>query len=283
MSADRLGDILGELGRGDEIAVAERLKSEAVALAAVLDDLPGDDRQLTSERVQELLTATSSAGESFLTVALPVVEYAERAALETLPRALRQVTLVTAAAAGTDQTARRIAAVPAIGRLVWALAAFALHCDRPEALVTLARARIHVPPNNEVESVIALTALRHPLAFEENARAAFRDYHDWFSQLAVLEQYPLFRADLDAALLEADLVLALCTSRVRNRIYSSGRARDTVRRFVARVDDAAQRQALEELFPGDGELQERLERAYAAAEGDGNRFERGPATLFGED
>jgi hypothetical protein len=283
MSADRLRDILDELGRGDEIATAERLKSEAVALAAVLDDLPGDDRQLTRECVQELLAATSSAGESFLTVAFPVIEYAERAALETLPRALRQVTLVTAAAAGTDQTARRIAAVPAIGRLVWALAAFALHCDRPAALVTLARARIRVPFDNEVESVIALTALRHPEAFSQDAGVAFRDYHDWLSQLDLLQRYPLFRAELDAALLEADLVLALCTSRVRNRIFSSGRARDTVRRFAARVDDAAQWQALDELFPGDGELQERLERAYAATEGDGNRFERGPAKLFSED
>jgi hypothetical protein len=144
VSADRRREILEELGRGDEIAVAERLKAEAVALAAVLDDLPGDDRQLTAERVQELLAATSSASASFLTVALPVVEYGEGVALATLPRALRQVTLATAAAR-TDQTARRVAAVPAIGRLVWALAAFALHCDRPAALVTLARARVRVP------------------------------------------------------------------------------------------------------------------------------------------
>jgi hypothetical protein len=84
-------------------------------------------------------------------------------------------------------------------------------------------------------------------------------------------------------LLEADLVLAMCTSRFCNRIYSHGRACDTVRRLTARVDDAAQRQALEELFPGDGDLEVRLEQAYAATEGDQNRFERGPAKLFAED
>jgi hypothetical protein len=47
MSVDRLEDILGELGRGDEIAVAERLQAEALALATLLDDLPGDDERLT--------------------------------------------------------------------------------------------------------------------------------------------------------------------------------------------------------------------------------------------
>lgn len=192
------------------------------------------------------------------------------------------MTLATAAAR-TEQTARRVAAVPAIGRLVWTLAAFALHCDRPAALVALARARVRVPYDNEVAPVIALTALRHPDAFGQNAGTAFRDYHEWLAQLEVLAQYPLFQAELEAALLEGDLVLALCTSRFRDRNYSSGRTRDTVRRFTARADDAAQRRALEELFPGDGALEERLERVYAATEGDRNRFERGPTALFGEE
>ena len=282
MSADPLNQILGELGRGDEIAVAERLKAEAVALATLLDDLPGDDGQLTPERVQELLAATNGAAEWFLTVALPVVEYAEQAALETLPRALRQVTLATAAARN-HHTTRRIATVPVIGRLVWTLAAFALHCDRPAALVALARARIRVPFDDEVQPVIALTALRYPDALRGHAGVAFADYGDWLSGLDVLEPYPLFRAELEDALLEADLVLAMCTARFRNRIYSHGRTRDTVRRLTARVEDAAQRQALEEPFPGDDELEVRLEQAYAATEGDRNRLERGPAKLFAED
>ena len=38
-------EILEELGRGDEIAVAERLNwTEAITPTEVLDDLPGDDR-----------------------------------------------------------------------------------------------------------------------------------------------------------------------------------------------------------------------------------------------
>ena len=40
MSTDRRAHILAEVGRGEEVAVAERLKAEAVAFAAVLDDPP---------------------------------------------------------------------------------------------------------------------------------------------------------------------------------------------------------------------------------------------------
>ena len=201
------------------------------------------------------------------TVALPVVEYGEGVAVETLARVLRQVALATAAAR-TDQTARRIAAVPVVGRLVWALAAFALHCDRPASLVALGRARVRVPFREDVEPVLALRALRHPDAFRQGAGAAFRDYHEWLSRLDVLEQYPVFRAELEEALLEADVVLAMYSSRFRDRIYSEGRTQDSVRRFTARVDDAAQRQAIEHLFPGEGTLESRLEQAYARTEGD---------------
>jgi hypothetical protein len=273
-------EILAELGRGDEIAVAERLKAEAVTLTTLLDDLPGDDRQLTAERVQEVLAATSPACESFLEVALPIVEYGKGVALEALPPALRRATLRTRAGS-TDQTARRVASVPAIGRLIWALAAFALHCDRPAVLVALGRERIQVPFYDDVEPVLSLTALRHPDALERNAGLAFRDYSEWLSHLDLLDEYPVFREELEMALLEADLVLALYASRSRDRVYSSGRTTDVARRFAARANDTRQRKALEQLFPGDGTLEERLERAYAATEGDRSRFDRGPVQLFG--
>jgi hypothetical protein len=87
-------------------------------------------------------------------------------------------------------------------------AAFVLRCDRPEALVTLARARIRVPHYDDVESVIASMALRHPDAFRQDSGVAFRDYHDWLSRLDLLEQYPLFRGDLDAALADTGSIPA---------------------------------------------------------------------------
>jgi hypothetical protein len=283
MSADSFREILTELGRNDEVAIAERLKTAAAELTALLDDLPGDDGPLTTERVSEILDATSGAGEAFLTVAFPVVEYGQGTSVEALPRALRQVARATAVAR-TDQTPRRIAAVPALGRLVWALAAFALHCDRPEALVALARARVSVPfTDGEVERVIALTALRYPEALGGNAGNSFRDYHEWLAGLALLEHYPLLRAELEAAFLEGDLMLGMYSGRFRTRVYSSGHELATVRRFVARLDDAAQRQAVDQLFAGEGDLEARLEQAYAATEGDRHRFERGPSRLFGNE
>ena len=139
------------------------------------------------------------------------------------------MTLATAAARN-DHTARRVAAVPVIGRLVWTLAAFALHCDRPAALVALSRARIRVPFDDDVQPVVALTALRYPEALRGNAGVAFADYRNWLAGIDVLEPYPLFRAELEDALLEADLVLAMCTARFRNRIYSHGRTREALRR-----------------------------------------------------
>jgi hypothetical protein len=283
VSADPFREILAELGRGDEVAVAERLKTVAAELAALLDDLPGDDGQLTTERVNEILDTTSGAGEAFLTVAFPVVEYGQGASLEALPRSLRRVACATAVAR-TDQTARRIAAVPALGRLVWALAAFALHCDRPQALVALARARVSVPfSDGDVQPVMALTALRYPDTLGGNAGNSFRNYQEWLSALALLEHYPLFRAEVEAAFLEGDLVLAMYSGRFRRGVYSTGHELGTVRRFAARVDDVAQRQALEQLFAGEGDLEARLEEAYTATEGDRHRFERGPTRLFGDE
>jgi hypothetical protein len=138
-----------------------------------------------------------------------------------------------------------------------------------------------VPFYDDVEPVLSLTALRHPDALERNAGAAFRDYSEWLSQLDLLDQYPVFRDELEMALLEADLVLAMYASHSRDRIYSTGRTADVARRFAARASDMRQRPAFEELFPGDGTLEERLERAYTATEGDRNRFDRGPGRLFG--
>lgn len=281
MSADAHAEVLAELGQGDEIAVAERLKREAVDLAALLRDLPGDDRALTDERVVELLDGTNERTEAVLAIAFPVAEYGRETALAALPPALRHIAAATAAVR-TDQTQRAIAAVPVVGRLVWATTAFALSCDRLDSLVALARARVQVPFSDEVQPVVALTALRYPDALGGNAGNAFRNYDEWLHGRSLLERYPLFEGDLDAALLEADLLLAMESGRFRQRIYARGHTRDTVRRLRARVSDPAQRAALDALFPGPQTLEERLEAAYAAVEGDRNRFETGPQLLLSD-
>lgn len=274
-----MAQVLAELGRGDEVAVAERLKNVALAFVSAIEERPADG-QLTDEGVAAVLEATSVAGEDFLAIALPIVEYGRHAALDALPRALRHIALATSAAR-TDMSAPRVAAVPALGRLVWALAAYALHCDWPAALVATARARVRVPfTDDDVQPVVALTELRYPQALGGNAGNSFNNYHEWLQGLALLERFPFFAADLEEAFLEGDLLLAMLCGRFRNRVYTGARTRDAVRRLAARVDDAAQREALEQLFPGEGDLQARLERAYAATEGDRNRFDAPPAHLF---
>lgn len=52
------------------------------------------------------------------------------------------------------------------------------------------------------------------------------------------------------------------SGRFQNRVYARGRACDTVRRLFGRIDDAAQRQVLEHLFPGEGQLEARLEQLF---------------------
>lgn len=279
-----ISEVLVELGRSDEIAVAERLKAAAVSVVDVIDELDVDNAPLSGERVDEFMAMTNESCTAFLEVAFPVIEYARDEALDTLPRALRPIALATATAR-TDERASRIAVVPALGRIVWALTAFALHCDCLSAIVALDRARVAQPfSDGAVVPVIALSDLRFPRALTGNAGNSYANYYEWLQgQQVLMQHYRLFAADFDAAFPEADLVLAMLTGRDRERIFATGHQRETVRRFVARVQDQSQRAALEALFPGDGSLESRLETAYAATEGDIRRFERGPARLFSDE
>jgi hypothetical protein len=279
MAADLKAEILAELGRGDEVAVAERLKAAAVALASGIDGLDEAVPE-AGERLPQVLAATSDAAEAFLAVAFPVLEYGHEASLKALAPALRHVALATSAAR-TDQAATRVAATVALGRLAWALAAFALDCDRPEALAAANRAQVIVPfANGDVESVISLQTLRYPDALGGNAGNSFADYHEWLSRLPLLGEYPLFTAEFEVAFAEGDLVLAMLLGRLRGGVCARGRSRESAQRLAARVDDRAQRHGFEALFPGDGALEERLDAAYRATESDYRGFDRGPAALF---
>jgi hypothetical protein len=279
MAADLKAEILAELGRGNEIAVAERLKAAAVAMASGIDGLDQAVPE-AGERLPPVLAATSDAGEAFLAVAFPVLEYGRGASLEALAPALRHVVLATSAGR-TDQGATRVAATVALGRLAWALAAFALSCDRPAALAAANRAQVLVPfSNGDVESVISLQALRYPDALGGNAGNSFADYRDWLAGLPLLGEYPLFAADFDLAFDEGDLVLAMLLGRLRGGVYARARRRETARRLAARAGDEAQRPGLEALFSGDGTLEQRLDAAYRATESDYRGFDRGPAALF---
>ena len=282
MSSPEFAEVLAELGRGDEVAVSERLKAAAAALASTIDELPAIDGQLTDERVIEVLDLVSPLAQSFLTVSYPAIEYGRTCALDALPQALLHIALATAATR-TDQAATRIAAVPALGRITWALTAYALHCDRLDVLAVLDSAKVIVPfTNEEVQAIIALTELRYPDALRGSAFNSFRDYHDWLRELPLLERRPLFMTRIEEVFLEGDLILAMLTGRDEPRVHSVGHTRSTARRFRLRCLDSSQRQSLEQLFPGEGDLESRLERAYSSVEGDSRRYERGPTRLFNE-
>ena len=279
MAADLKGEILKELGRGDEIAVAERMKAAAVALASGIDRLE-EAVPKAGGRLQQVLAATSDAGEAFLAVSFPVLEYGRGASLEALAPALRHIALATSAGR-TDQVAPRVAASVTLGRLAWALAAFALSADRPEALAAASRAQVLVPfSNGDTEPVISLKALRYPDALGGNAGHSTANYHDWLAGLPLLRDYPLFAADFDLAFDEGDLVLAMLLGRLRGGVYARARNRETARRLAARAGDKEQRPALEALFPGTGTLEQRLNATYRATESDYRGFDRGPADLF---
>ena len=272
-------EILAELGRGDEVAVAERLKAAAVAVVAVIDGLD-EAVPAAGGRLPQVLAATSDAGEAFLAVAFPVLEYGRDRSLEALSPALRHIALATSAGRA-DQAPTRVAATIALGRLASALAAFTLHADRPNALAAANRAQVVVPfGNGEVEPVISLRSLRFPDALGQDAGNSFADYHDWLQGLALLDDYPLFAAEFEVAFDEGDLVLAMLLARIRARVYARGRSRESVQRLAARSRDQAQRPGLEALFPGEGSLEERLDAAYRATESDQRGFDRGPAGLF---
>ena len=165
--------------------------------------------------------------------------------------------------------------------MAWALAAFALSCDRPEALAAANRAHVLVPfSNDDVEPVISLKALRYPDALGGNAGHSIANYHDWLAGLPLLGDYPLFTAELDLAFDEGDLVLAMLLGRLRGGVYARPRNRETARRLAARARDEAQRPGLEALFPGNGTLEQRLNAGYRATESDYRGFDRGPADLF---
>jgi hypothetical protein len=279
MSADVKAEILAELGRGNEVAVAERLKAAAVAVAAAIEAIEQAAPD-AGGRLPQVLVGTSDASEAFVAVAFPVLEYGRNESLESLPQAIRHVALATSAA-GTDQEATRVAATVCLGRLVSALAAFALHCGRPHALAAANRAQVIVPfSNGEAEPVISLRALRYPDALGGNAGDSFRDYHDWLAGLSLVAHYPLFAAEFDLAFDEGDLMLAMLLAQQRPRVYAHGRSRESARRLAARAGDQAQRPGLEALFRGEGVLEKRLDSAYRATETDIRRFDRGPESLF---
>jgi hypothetical protein len=217
-----------------------------------------------------------------LAVLLPIVEYGGRASVGSIPRALRHVARKTSLMA--DSPRLRVAGTLVLGRLVWALAAYAVSCGRLEGLAAACGASADPRHEEDVPApLLADPSLRHADIYGRSADKAYEDYRVWLSERNLLvKQYPLFLAELDIIFPEADVLLALvAASTTGRRVYSHGLTAETVNRFRARFGQAHQRSQLATLFGvSENELENVLAEAYQRLETTPRHWDSPPAQLF---
>jgi hypothetical protein len=279
-------ELLDRLGSGDDVFAAERLKETALALADGLAGLSSEGEGDTlEEQVRTILEPVDDHAEALLTVLLPTVEYGGPAAVDVLPRLLVHVARRTSLA-GQQSSLPFLAATLVVGRLVWALAAYSLHCGRLGALTAAWRATL---PSRYDEGVptplLGDSALRHPDVFTRHADKAYIDYREWLAGRQIIgERYPVFAEELEDVFAEADVWLALRSAAATQwDVYSHGLSSATVRRIRARSSDAREREELARFFAVPGaELARTLADAYARLRVDQRLWDRPPAHLFPE-
>ena len=285
MSAlDVQSEILERLGAGDDIFAAEALKEKAVAVATALGADEGSPSGTTAEeRVEALLAPIDAPAEELLAVMLPVIEYGGLRVLDVIPRALLHIAQQTSLL-GRESGWQLAAGTVVVGRLSWALAAYALHCGRLDGLGAAFRA---IPPpyyeDTPSTPLLADPSLRHADAFGGDAGKTYDDYYSWLAKQELAEaRYPLFAAELDNVFAEGDFLLALRAEALnRDGLYTHGFTRSTVARFRGRLNDGAFRASLASLFGvGLSELEETLAAAYGTLRTNPHRFERPPEQLF---
>jgi len=281
-AAARNASALESLGRGDWVAVVEAAKTASLAISAEIDV---DDTEGTpEERIARLFDRTREPSEELLALLYPLIEYGDTRSIEVIPRVLLHIAERTSAAR-QELEPNRIGGTVVLARLIWALVAYAIHCDRFDAVAEASRATIRVPfGSGEIEPLIGLQSLRYPDALAGNAGRSFEDYRTWLQELPlVAERYPLLASEIDEVFREADVVLAMLLGQRGGRIYSMGLDTATVRRLARRLKDRKHRPDLAVIVgASEDELDETLERAYAALETDQNRWERPPPKLFGQ-
>jgi hypothetical protein len=278
-------ELLDRLGKGDDVFAAETLKERAAALAEALAGVEESAEGTLEERARILLEQVDQQGFEFLAVLLPLVEYGRSQALDVLPRALRHVARRTSLSE-VQSSLPLIAATLVIGRLVWAMTAYSLHCGRLDALTSAWRATVSSRYEDRLPApLLADTGLRHPDVFGQDADKGYQDYREWLRTSDLIGCYPLFAAELDEIFAEADFLIALRTACAsRWNVYSHGFSGATVIRLRGRLADGREREQLARFFSvGDGELDEMLAEGYSRLKVDPRGWERPPAQLFTEE
>ena len=281
-------EALEKLGRGDEVAVAEMLKAEAAANAALLEGHITTDAEAQAgnddEEVQAFFAAHDEANERLLAAAFAAIEYGSERALSTIARPTAHFIRPSTQMRGVSM-ARQSAAVVVAARVLWAMATYALFCDRTQAVAVLDGITIR-PPDEDREGVpvFGRTEFRYPNALGGNAANSYEHYRTWLGErLLAGERLPLFAAGFDEVFAETDLLLALRLISIRrHRTYSGGAEPPTVRRLADRFRDVRQRPGLSALFRVSNEqLDELVESCYRRdLEYDRNRFWGGLSSTF---
>jgi hypothetical protein len=281
-------EALERLGRGDEVGVAEALKTEAANNTELLEQQltvePESDAGTAEEQVQAFLSAHDEANERLLAAAFPAIEYGSERLLSTVGRAAAHLVRPTVQVRG-GSTLRPAAATVVAGRVLWAMATYALFCERTEAVAAIDSFTIR-PPDEDTEGVpmFARRAFRYPDALSRNAGNSYEHYRTWLAERPlVAERLPLFVTGLDDLFAEADMLLALrMISVVHSRTYSGGVEAPTVRRLADRFRDPRQRPGLAALFrTGDDQLDVVVESCYRQhLDDDQNRFWAGRPASF---
>jgi hypothetical protein len=281
-------ELLERLGRGDEVGVAETLKTEVAANAELLEQEltaePQGEAGTAEERVQSFLAAHDEANERLLAAAFPAIEYGSERLVAAVGRAAAHV-VRPSVQVRSGSALRPGAAIVVVGRVLWGIATYALFCNRTEAVAALDSITIR-PPDEDKEGVpvFGRREFRYPHVLGGNAGNSYEHYRSWPSERAlVAERLPLFATDLDDTFAETDLLLALrMISVVQHRTYSGGAEAPAVRRLSDRFRDPRQRPGLTALFRiNDAGLDELVEPCYRQhLEYDRNRFWDGLPTSF---
>ena len=289
MTAEEVhSDALEFLAAGRSLRVVESAKTEAVSLAGFLER--AEETPVTSaryrERLDALLTEAEDRSTRLLAVAFALVEHAPTPSLQVLPRVFEHLARVSSLVqlnAGFYEHGADVV----IGRLVWPLTAFALHCRRLEAIVAMHRATVDSPYSDMPMTLITHPNLRHSTLLERSGGQTYRYYEDWMAQGALIERaHPLFAPVSRRLLAEADVLLALLTVRdLERKTYSHALDRGPAVSLARRFADPAQRRALCRLFRADDDaIKNAAEQAYARLTHDNDLYRHvaPPPSLFSE-
>jgi hypothetical protein len=276
-------EVLGQLAAGDVVTPQESAKERVATLVALLDERY-DGARTPEDLREEMLARWDAPSAELLAVLFPIVEYGDERAISVLSRCMHRIASATSLMT-EERGWNRQCGVVALGRLIWAVTAYSLHCRRLDALAELSRVSIRLQYGGRpVEPLIGTRELRYPDALNQSAGNSYANYRDWLLALGLVsERYPLFARELEESFDEADLVLAIRAALEGGRAYSAAVDSKTVRRFADHALDPLCRPGLATTFrTSEDALNETLEGAFARVETDQFRWDR-PRSLFGAD